>query len=75
MLENRSVLKVQKGEREYLLYVSNDSPLGELFDVLCDMKGFVYEKIQDQQKIEDEYRAKDREKEIKLVEPKEVESV
>jgi septum formation topological specificity factor MinE len=46
MSENKMIkaitsLEVVKGERRYQLILSNDSPLGECFDVLCEMKAHV----------------------------------
>lgn len=45
MIKNVTLLEVKKGERLYQMQVSNDSPLGEVFDALNEMRGFVYDKI------------------------------
>lgn len=45
MIKNVTLLEVKKGERVYQLSLSNDSPLGELFDVISEIRAFVYEKI------------------------------
>lgn len=49
MLKNKTVLEVKKGERIYQLELYSDSPLGEVFDVLCEMQGFVIGKIKESQ--------------------------
>lgn len=53
--------------------VENDMGLGAFHDYLTELKGFVWDKMQQVQKQEEESLAKMREKEIKLVEPKESE--
>ena len=40
-----TVIEVVKGEKTYRLIMENDSPLGECFDVLCDMRGQVLDII------------------------------
>ncbi len=64
MSENKSVLKASRNERQYELHVHNDSPLGEIFDVLCDMKTYIVGRIQEVHTKQEEQRAK--EKEIKV---------
>lgn len=46
MIENQVILKVKKNERVYILTLSPDSPLGEVFDVLTEMRSEVLSKIQ-----------------------------
>ncbi len=45
MLENKSFLHIERHGRDYDFYLSSESPLGEVFDVLTDMRAFVLEKI------------------------------
>ena len=52
MIKNQTVLEVKKGERIYQLSLSSESPLGELFDVLMEMRGFVIERLQEASKAE-----------------------
>ena len=47
MLKNIVVLEVKKGERIYQLQLSSESPLGEVFDALNEMRLFVYDKIKE----------------------------
>ncbi len=52
MTENTK-LEVKKGERSYTLECSPDSPLGELFDVITQMRDFVVLKINEQNQYQD----------------------
>ena len=52
MIKNQTVLEVKKGERIYQLSLSSERPLGELFDVLMEMRGFVIERLQEASKAE-----------------------
>lgn len=47
MLKNKTILEVKMGERIYSLECAPESPLGELHDVLCNMKGYVIQKMKD----------------------------
>lgn len=47
MLSTVSKIEIKIGERVYQLLCQGDSPLGELHDVLSQMKGFVVEKMQE----------------------------
>lgn len=47
MLSTVSKIEIKIGERFYQLLCQGDSPLGELHDVLSQMKGFVVEKMQE----------------------------
>lgn len=67
-----TVLKQKKGGREYIFLIPPDAPTGELFDVLCDFKGFTYEIIQENIKMESEFKAKEVRTKIKLFEAKDV---
>jgi hypothetical protein len=40
-------LSAEREDRQYLFTCSNDSPLGELFDVLSEMQVLVIKKMQD----------------------------
>jgi hypothetical protein len=50
MIKNLTILEIEKGDRKYCLSCSPDSPLGELHDVISEMKAFVVEKINESQK-------------------------
>lgn len=43
----KSVLEVIINERSYQLECSTESPLGEIYDVLTQMKSFVIEKMKE----------------------------
>jgi len=47
MIESRTVLKIEINERKYELTMSPQSPLGEAFDALCQMQGFVSQRIKE----------------------------
>lgn len=51
-LNNKTVIEVTKNERVYSLELSADSPLGELHDVLVEMRGYVIQRAQDAQEQE-----------------------
>ena len=48
MLKNKAVLEVKIGERSYSLELSNDSPLGEAYDAITQMRSYVVERINDE---------------------------
>lgn len=50
MLKQKTVLEVKRGDRFYHLQCDPDSPLGELFDVLSEMRSYVTERIVEAQK-------------------------
>jgi hypothetical protein len=52
MIKTQALLEITKGERVYRLILAADSPLGEVLDVLYQMKGYVVEKINEAQKSE-----------------------
>lgn len=45
-ISDRVILEVIKNERRYVLECSNQSPLGELYDSLCEMLAEVVKRIQ-----------------------------
>ena len=47
MIKTLTVIEVEKNERTYQLIVSPDSPLGEIFDVLTEMRALVVQKIEE----------------------------
>ena len=53
MLKNQVSLEVKKDERLYQLLCASDSPLGELYDSLNQMRSFVIEKILENQKAQE----------------------
>lgn len=50
MIKNSIVFEIKKGERIYQLLMSYDSPLGEIHDVLCEMKSAIVQKINEADK-------------------------
>jgi hypothetical protein len=50
MISNKVVLEAKIGERSYQLICSNDAPLGEAHDALCQFKAYVIEKMQEAEK-------------------------
>lgn len=54
MIKQKTVLEVKRNERVYELECSANSPLGELFDVLMEMKGYCVERMVAAQKEEQE---------------------
>ena len=53
MIKTLAQIEIKKGDRSYQFILSNDSPLGECFDVLSDMRAIVYQKIVEAQQAED----------------------
>lgn len=53
MLKNNTILEIKMNERNYQFQCSPDSPLGEIHDVLHQMKAFIIQKIIDAEKTED----------------------
>lgn len=51
-LNNKTVLEVKKDERIYTLECDANSSLGELHDVLVEMRGYVIQRAQDAQEQE-----------------------
>lgn len=47
MLTNKITLEVQKAERAYQLLLEPNAPLGEIHDVLLEMREFVAQKIKE----------------------------
>lgn len=41
------VLEVVRGDRVYRLYLDSKSPLGECYDVLIEMTGYVVERMKE----------------------------
>lgn len=50
MLVQKSALEVKVGTRTYTLECASDSPLGELYDALCQMQSYVIGRIIESQK-------------------------
>nr|CAB4126328.1 hypothetical protein UFOVP88_7 [uncultured Caudovirales phage] len=50
MIKNITSLEVEKKDRSYRFYCSPDSPLGEVYDSLNEMRAFVINKIIEEQK-------------------------
>lgn len=47
MIKQKTILEVNSNNRVYSLECSPDSPLGELFDALSQMKSFIIEKMKE----------------------------
>lgn len=47
MIKNLTVIEIAKESREYHLILSPDSPLGEIFDVLTEMRSIILERIKE----------------------------
>jgi len=45
MLKTKSVLEVKINDRSYALELSNESPLGEAYDAITQIRGFIIERI------------------------------
>jgi len=52
MIKTLLTLEISKESRKYQLILSQDSPLGEIFDVITEMRSFVLHKINDAVKTE-----------------------
>jgi hypothetical protein len=50
MLKNEVCLEVKKEEKIYRFSCAPESPLGELFDALSQMRAFVIERMNEQNK-------------------------
>lgn len=48
MLGTKTVLEVKIGERTYTLHLDSQSPLGEAYDAVTQMRGFIIDKIVDE---------------------------
>lgn len=51
MIKNLTALEIKSSERIYRLLCEVDSPLGEVYDVLCQMQAFVVTKINETHKV------------------------
>lgn len=47
MINNKIQFELKKNERSYQLIISPDSPLGELYDVLSEMRGYVFNRLKE----------------------------
>ena len=55
MIKNQTVLELKGGsERIYKFVCDSDSPLGEIHDILCQMKAFIIQKINESNKSKEE---------------------
>lgn len=52
MLKTNAILEIKKEDRIYTLSLPHNSPLGEIHDVLIEMKNFVVNKITEINQIE-----------------------
>ena len=51
-LRNKTTLEVKVGDRTYSMECYNESPLGEVFDALTQMKSYIVERINAQVDVE-----------------------
>jgi hypothetical protein len=54
MIKNKLLLEIVKGDRTYQMVLSPDSPLGECFDVLSEMRGYILDRIIEENKKQSE---------------------
>lgn len=54
MLKQKVVLEVNVKDKHYQLECFPDSPLGEVYDVLCQMKAYVIQRMSDEQKASEQ---------------------
>lgn len=52
MIKNKTIIEAKVGERTYQMECFPESPLGEVYDALNQMRAYVIERIVDQQKSE-----------------------
>ena len=52
MIKLAAKIEVKVGERLYHFLCDNESPLGEIHDVICQMKGLVISKMQEIQEAQ-----------------------
>lgn len=53
-VKQQAVLEVKKNERVYTLILPADAPLGEAFDVITEMRGYVIDRCNEVKKIDQE---------------------
>ena len=52
MIKNQSVIEIRRGERVYQLQLDSNSPLGEIHDVIHEMKNYIINLIMERHKQE-----------------------
>lgn len=55
---NNSILEVKKGDNEYGFHCAGNSPLGEVYDVLSEMRNYVGGRLVEQMKQEEAAKTK-----------------
>lgn len=60
-----SGLRIKKGEKTYALHCDADCPLGEIHDVLMEMKGYILQRMNEQH--EKDKKTVDKKSDIELV--------
>ncbi len=60
MMKQRISLEISKNEKTYQFILAPDSALGECFDVLTELRHYIYERIKAEQETQ-----------VKIEEPKE----
>lgn len=61
MLENITSLKVKKEDRKYQMMMPSECQLGEVFDVLSEMRAYVFELIKKHQESSSQEKEKESE--------------
>lgn len=56
MIKQKTVIEVVKDERVYQLSVAPESPLGEVYDVLNQMRNYIIERIEQERKAQHEVK-------------------
>jgi len=56
MIKNKTILEVKSGEFVFALEVDAQSPVGAVYDALCQMQSFCISKMQEAQPKKDEVK-------------------
>jgi hypothetical protein len=62
-LLNKTVLQVERGNRKYSLECDSEAPLGEVYDAINELRGYIIDRIQ-QTKSDFEACSESEEKEV-----------
>ena len=54
MIKQKTMLEVIKDERSYELHLSDTAPLGEIYDVLNQMRNYIIQRIEQENKAQEE---------------------
>lgn len=59
-MQNRSLLEIKKNDRNYQLILDPNSPLGECYDVICELQNYI---IQLMNKVSEDMKKAQKEEE------------